>query len=231
MISTLDWDSSFFGIRIGKASISSQDELDRILSLKNDLREKYDLIYVLSEPGLSFPTCEVSFSDTRVVYSALLSVPVSKPSNLHIFEYTSQNVSNELQELALASGVYSRFRLDSKFPPQSYERLYSRWIDQSVKHIMATEVFCYMNDNKTLGFVTLHRKGDTGDIGLLATSKESRRSGIGSTLLKFVRDYAVAKGCASLSVATQERNTAACGLYEKAGFSIMSKTAIRHWWL
>ena len=134
-------------------------------------------------------------------------------------------------KLALVSGEYSRFRLDKRLTDDAYERLYSCWIEQSVKHIIATEIFCYMIDGKPKGLLTLNRQGMKGIIGLVATDPISQGNGIGGALLQYVKNFCAKNGVIELSVTTQLRNKAACHLYEKAGFIMESCTDIWHLWL
>ena len=142
-----------------------------------------------------------------------------------------RDVTDDLLHLALVSGKYSRFKLDRQFPAGSYERLYSRWIEQSVNHAMASEVFCYMVDGVPRGLVTLDNKNGIGCIGLVAIHEDFQKRGIGSVMMRHVVAYSIMSGLEKLSVATQLGNAAACRLYEKIGFEIESIIDVWHWWL
>lgn len=229
MIKRLDWDSDFFGLRIAKAEVATQWEVDSIQEQYVALKNEFDLIYVFAHDSIIIPTGRPLLVDQKVIYTTPISNPCNSDS--HIIEYKQESVSEDLLNLALASGLYSRFRIDTNFPRNSYERLYTRWIEQSVAHKFASEVFCYMIDEVPRGLVTLRRDGIVGDIGLVATDEKYRGRGIGKAMMNQIKDYMFHCGCEKLSVATQLQNKAACNLYESAGFHQESLTNIWHWWL
>ena len=229
MIHRLDWDSDFFGLRIAKVEVTTQNEVDLLQDQYVSLKNEFDLIYVFAQNQILLTAGRPQLVDQKVVYTT--SILGSCNSDSHIVEYIQKTVSEDLLNLALASGLYSRFRIDRYFPKNSYERLYTRWIEQSVAHKIASEVFCYMVDEIPRGLVTLRRDGVTGDIGLVATDEKYRGLGIGKAMMNYVKDYMFYCGCKKLSVATQLHNIAACNLYESAGFHKESLTNIWHWWL
>lgn len=229
VVNFLEWDSTFFGLRIGKAVISTQKELEELSLIRDSLSEMYDLIYIFSNNDIESSIPGSILVDKKVVFSIEIADPSSYDS--HIIEYTDKFVSEDLLKLSLVSGEYSRYKLDKHFPPKSYERLYTRWIEQSVNHSIASEVFCYMVNGSPKGLITLKRDNNYGDIGLVATDSECRGMGIGSAMLQHVKHYLFAKGGNKLNVATQYNNKVACHLYEKAGFTVSSCTNVCHWWL
>lgn len=230
MVKYLEWDSNFFKLRIGKAIIASQQDMNNLIKIQSELSFKYDLIYVFASKGLLSPLTNSSLVDQKTIYKAKIE-PISASLDDNIIKYEKKFVSDDLLNLALLSGEYSRFRLDKKLPNNAYERLYTCWIEQSVKHNIATEIFCYMVDDKPKGFLTLNRNDSKGIIGLVATDSNTRGRGIGSALLCYVKNYCFQSNIKELSVATQLHNKAACHLYEKAGFVMTSCTDIWHWWL
>lgn len=229
IVDFLEWDSSFFGLRIGKAIVSTQEEVEELSCMRDRLCEMYDLIYIFTNNYFTDPIPGSILVDRKVVYS--MEVAELSSFDCHIEEYEDPFVSEDLLKLALASGEYSRYKLDNHFPPNSYERLYTRWIEQSVNHSIANEVFCYMVNGSPKGLITLKREDNCGDIGLVATDSECRGMGIGSAMLQHVQHYLFTKGGRKLNVATQYDNKAACHIYEKAGFTVNSCTNVWHWWL
>ena len=228
MIEYLKWDSDFFGLKIGKCSLTTQSEMDELFSQRESIRTDYDLVYLFSENNLQGETEGCHLVDQKVIYT---TEPSAGPSNTHMMEYPTNNVSTALLSLALASGAYSRFRLDSNLPKGSYERLYQRWIELSVTHEIATEVFCYMIDGEPKGMVTLKRGTTDATIGLVAIDSQYRGQGIGVSMLQYVKNYCWEQNIKKLTVATQKQNLPACHMYEKAGFIVQSCTNIWHWWL
>lgn len=228
MVEHLKWDSDFFGLRIGKCCLNTQSEMNELFSQRKKIRTDYDLVYLFSENDLQGETECCHLVDQKVIYA---TKPSAGSSNAHIMEYPTDYVSTALLSLALASGAYSRFKLDDNLPEGSYERLYQRWIELSVAHEIATEVFCFMMDGEPKGMVTLKRETTDATIGLVATDPQYRGKGIGMSMLEYVKNYCWEQNIKKLTVATQKQNLPACSLYEKAGFTVESCTNIWHWWL
>lgn len=229
-VERLAWDSDFFGLRIGRIFVSSEEEGMSLASQRRNLEEDYDLLYVFTSHGMQFSDDEAKLVDEKVVYSLSKVVPSKANPSVEIWD-VNKGVTDELLHLALVSGKYSRFKLDESLPSGSYERMYSRWIEQSVNHAIATEVFCYMVNNIPRGLVTLDRKNGVGTIGLVAVHEEFQGQGIASALIQHVIQYAQEGKCIKLSVATQHDNIPACRLYEKNGFEVKSVTDVWHWWI
>lgn len=230
MIERLGWDSSFFGLRIGRAFVSSKEEVEALAAQINLVKENYDLVYVFASHGLTFAASNAKLVDQKVVYE-LPDLSGCAPNSNVILWDSGRGVSEDLLYLAIVSGKYSRYKLDKSFPMGSYERLYSRWIEQSVNHALATEVFCYMEDQTPRGLITLNIDNYAAIIGLVAIHEDYQHQGIGTAMMRHVVHYAQEHCCERLSVATQLDNIPACRLYEKSGFAVESITDVWHWWL
>lgn len=226
----LDWDSEFFGLRIGRTVVSTAEDTIALAGQKEMLKDSYDLIYVFADHGLGFCSSGAKLIDEKVVYALGNTNQAEYNKNVMIWD-GGQGVTKELLHLALVSGKYSRFKLDEGFPAGSYEHLYTRWIEQSVNRTMATEVFCYMIDDTPKGLVTLDRNDDKGTIGLVAIHEDWQNKGVGSSMMRHVMFFAQQHGCEHLFVATQLNNLPACKLYEKNGYKIDSITDVWHWWI
>ena len=227
-IKTLHWDSNFFGLKIAKVDVASPEDSEKLLVRLPLLHKQYDLLYVFSQQKIEAFDEDV-LCDCKVIYLQSVS-----PAGYHpnVWKYARlTTVSKDLLHLALESGEYSRFRLDGKFPRQSYEKLYTRWIEQSVSGNISTDVFCYIKNDNPCGLLTLNIQKNNAVIGLLSTAVQWRGKGIASALLSHVRQYAFDKNVQSLSVATQESNINACRLYEKNGFMKSSATYVYHVWV
>lgn len=229
-VERLTWDSDFFGLRIGRADIRSSEDSCALVHQKESLKAGFDLVYVFGNQGIGFSGEGTTLVDRKMVYTLSECSDVFFDDHVELWD-GNKLVTRALLDLALVSGKYSRFKLDSQFPVGSYERLYSRWIEQSVKRVMATEVFCYLVGDTPKGLVTLDLKEDVGSIGLVAIAEDYQHRGVGTAMMRHVISYAQKHTCKKLSVATQFDNKAACSLYEKVGFKVESMTNVWHWWL
>jgi len=225
----LHWDSDFFGLRIAKAVVASDEDVVSLSRQEGDLRKQCDLIYIFSDLVNEMPFPKARLVDKKAVFS--LTAPGHLGVNPAIKRWDSQITTASLVSLALVSGKYSRFKLDKNLPAGSYERLYTRWMEQSVNGAIATDVFCYMLDGAPRGVVTLDFRDGQGVIGLVAVAEEYQHRGIGKALIRHAISYVHDQQGERLSVATQMDNESACRLYSGCGFSLDSITKIYHWWL
>lgn len=225
----LEWDSDFFGLRIAQAVVFSEKDVIALSQRKRDLHNHFDLIYIFSESVVEIPFDSAYLVDKKAIFSTNhLKEYDSCPA---IVRWESLEEMDSLVSLALVSGKYSRFKVDLRLPAGSFERLYTRWIKQSVNKSMATEVFCYMMGGSPKGLLTLDRRNDPSTIGLVAVDEDCQHQGIGTALMRQAISYVHKHEGQRISVATQLDNLPACQLYSKCGFSLEAVKKIWHWWL
>ena len=229
-IEHLAWDSEFFDLRIGKVIINTLEDWEYVQSIVKSVHGSYDLLYIFSKADNSITIERAKLVDSKIVYSKSLT-NVADSVNTHIREYQQSKPDAELYNLALISGQFSRYKLDPIFPAGSYERLYRKWIENSVNGQMADIVLIYSDGGHKLGTITIQIKDDIGSIGLLAVDVQSQGKGVGSALIQAGESWLKNNGVTSVEVSTQKDNRPACSFYEKCGFSQRSSTDIYHLWL
>lgn len=223
IIEKVIWDSVFFGYPIGKITIKNRDNFEL-----NDFNN-FDLIYIFSENKLKNLTNYLV--DEKVILNLHLTKDYNLVSDNSIYEFKDFSKFPQLLDLAFQSGVYSRFKKDENFVNNEFERLYIKWITNSVVDKKSLVVFIYELDNKILGFVTVDKKSDThASIGLIAVELNSRGQGIGVKLLDQAKNYLLKNGFQKLSLITQGDNIPALKLYQKAGFYIEESSFTYHIW-
>ncbi|MFC7666941.1 GNAT family N-acetyltransferase [Hymenobacter humi] len=133
----------------------------------------------------------------------------------------------------MQAGHQSRYQTDPRFAPDVYERLYTRWIENSVSGQAAREVLVYRSalGAPEAGLVTLRLKNGRVDIGLLAVDAHVRGQAIGARLVAAAQQRARAWGHAGVQVVTQLSNAGACRFYERCGFRAERVENIYHLWL
>jgi GNAT superfamily N-acetyltransferase len=229
MINRLDWDSNFFGVETGKLVVEENQIIDS--ANFND----FDFVYIfsdlnLSEEQLKIKTGKIHLADQKVVYHKFLKESSDISTDIHSFD-KNRLIPEQLYDLAIQSGHYSRFSTDPNISRSSFERLYKIWLERSVSRDIADEVFVYQIDDLVRGFVTLGIKSGRPDIGLVAVNAKHRSLGIGAILLQAAENWALTKKHSNeIQVVTQGENKGACQFYEKNGYSIDSVTYIYHWW-
>ena len=226
MIEKLVWDSDFFGYPVGRLEIGNSDQIQLIPFLEEG--KKYKLIYLISEERLNVQIKNLQLVDVKTRLRKKIRTKFLTLDE-NIGEYTGEQ-DDQLKKLALQSGIYSRFRIDAHFTNNEFEKLYVKWIEDSIKKTIADKVIVYKDDGKCNGFVTIKFKGDFTEIGLIAVDEQSRGNGIAKRLLNHAERIAVSNGFNKIEVVTQFENLPAMSLYKNAGYQIISKKFIYHLW-
>ncbi|OQW93709.1 MAG: hypothetical protein BWK79_09745, partial [Beggiatoa sp. IS2] len=150
----------------------------------------------------------------------------------HLEDYLETEPSNELIELSLQSGEYSRYKVDTHFAPTIFRELYITWITKSVKKVLARAVMIYRNDEQNIaGMMTLEEKKNNGSIGLIAVDSQYRQQSIGKKLILTALDRFQSWQLSKAQVVTQKANQNACRLYEQCGFRLTTSENVYHFWL
>lgn len=222
MIERLEWDSNFFNLKIGKVTIDNLEDLAQY-EMNN-----FDLIYVFSNS----PNLSLNLVDQKIVYEIDLVTLQNDIEDKEILFYDAKKDNyNDLLDLTLQSGVYSRFKLDPNFRNNEYEKLYKTWIDKSISRELASDIIISKIVSKVVGFTTLAKKSnDLADISLVAVDSNYRGQGIAKKLIHNTLLTAKEREYKKVQVVTQLINEPANNLYIKSGFKRKSLTYIYHIW-
>jgi len=232
-VEELKWDSDFFGYKVGKLDLQNSIDFDF-----NFLTEPYRLIYSFINPINSEASKKLieiggKFLDRKTEYKLNLSeseVKKIKNENLN-FKFLSENdLNEELVSLSYEAGKNSRFKLDSNFVNNEFEKLYDVWLKKSLNKEIAFETIGMYQFEKLIGFITLSKKYDGANIGLISVHPEYQNKGIGSDLLNYCFDYLKNKNYDFLYVTTQGLSEQATNFYERNGFKLLNQTDIYHIW-
>ena len=229
-IRKLKWDSEFFCLQIGRVDLQTLDDAVDLALMHYDLKYQYDLLYVFSKDCLSFDAIGAELVDEKVLYCKPCE-PREQYNDISFYKH--EVPSDDLYRLALVSGGYSRFKLDERLPKGSYERLYTRWIENACpKDGLNKQILTFFDDqNVAKGMITIDYQDELGHIGLVAVEPDCQHQGIGGKIMSTLDGYLYGLGVKTLEVPTQKANKDACRWYEKNGFKVKSVTPIYHWWL
>ena len=221
----LDWDSDFFGVKVARITepVLTSEELTSILA---ELKHKrVELVYW---PSRNECDCDemkrlcghlVDNKTTFVIdfrrldWDALISTDIVEP-------YSQSMPITDMEDLAVQSGEYSRFAVDPRFPRETFVALYQTWIDRSLRKEIASEVLVIREASRIVGMVTIGEKDGRGDIGLIAVETKCWGKKYGEKLVRAAQRWFVKNGYLFGQVVTQGKNTPACNLYKKCGYSI-----------
>lgn len=228
----LEWDSSFFSMKIASISIWEWDADFLSRSLDEYKKEGIDLVYLFVYEETDKVDTVLSGYHSRLVDCKRVYVCENvekRRLDSNVFQYRGN--ASALYDLGIQAGINSRYKIDPDFPKIEFERLYKTWIDESIKGNMADYVFVYKNNSGfPVGLITLKKKKNCISIGLVASDQSFRRRGIGTALMDSAK-YSAYVERLSLEVVTQAHNLAACSFYEKEAFIQKSQFAVYHIWL
>lgn len=234
MIQALEWDSNFFGIKVGKLDLTTLSGDDMLRGVSEINKSDCKLIYVFAAHD------EAKIKETLLKSGGILrDEKVTFSMDVRGFKHQlssfvrsckGEQMSSEFEYLAFEAGRYSRFRADEQIPRKKFEELYSLWMVNSLNGSFAKEVFIWEEDKAKLGMVSLGVKNNEGWIGLIAVSELHRGKAIGKYLIHQVIDYCQKQGIKILNVQTQLENRGSCAFYEKVGFKISNIEDVYHIW-
>ena len=231
IISHLEWDSEFFGKRVGSLSFATGKSLDGLL--QNASKQGYKLLYVYSHSAIQ-QSLSSSFSLLDVGGQILFTKSIPRKTYLNIAshseitEYMEKDFTPELLHIAFLSGHLSRFRIDPMIPTNSFERLYEIWLRNTLNRQPNAGIFTYTAEGKLAGLISAEWDQLKCTIGLLAVLPTHEGLGMGSKLLKHIELLCVAKGIGRIEVKTQLSNAKARSLYLKNFFKEHNRSFLYH---
>lgn len=217
-IEKLDWDSSFFGIEVGKCVLKGP-----FSEVQTDLNKgDFDLVYIFS--SATVVGLEQLFHSERIRYIKNTSKENAEPNDrIQI----APNNSLRIKKMVSRAGSFSRFNLDLKFPPDTTEKLYSVWLQKCFLD-NDKECLVYTKGTELLGVICI-QFGEVGDILLLAVSPKHLSKGIGTQLMNEANRRFYSKRIEKMRVQTQVLNTQATRFYTHLGFKTDEQWHIYHW--
>lgn len=235
----LDWDSEFFGFGVAKIIPSTLDA-DRLSEILEDLRrQNVSLVYWASDSDSRESQIAGNSAGGLLVDRKITYVLDLETLDKHSFgqagiveAYAAPTASEKLEDLAIQSGAYSRFRADPRIPSEQFEELYRIWIRRSVTGEIANAVLVINGESDTVcGMITLGERRGRGDIGLVAVETSSRGRGYGRLLVEAALHFFSSQGYRHSQVVTQADNEPACRLYEAVGYRVETRENLFHFWL
>jgi GNAT superfamily N-acetyltransferase len=234
MTRLLEWDSEFFGFKTGKLDALNLSKDELVTQLKKIKSSGFRLIYLFAPHDDSSLKKEIlrvggKLADEKVTFSMNIS-GFDPLSTGFIHSCKGVEMDNDLESLALESGIYSRFKTDNLIPENKFEDLYQTWMGNSLNGKFAKDVFTFEEDGKKIGMVSIDIRNNEGWIGLIAVDQKFRGRSVGKFLIHAVIRFCQDNQLTILNVQTQLANKESCTFYEKVGFKIRNIEDIYHLW-
>jgi len=227
------FDSEVFERKIGRIAearaSSTADHMLLLRSLAEEAKAK-DFSQLLrrtggAERGEAWALERVGFElmDIGVTFGRRLGGIISPPVRDDIIV----RVATEADIAAIVNGMMhlpwgSRYESDPTYTPEQVQHLRTRWLWNSYRG-RAAAVLMGEIEGQAAGFVTcvLDESAGIGDIDLVGTLPPFRSRGAASHLVAHALSWFSSR-CRFVTVRTQATNTAAAGVYERAGFTLHS---------
>jgi len=228
----LDWDSRFFGVSIARAVPSRVDLLTRDAILDWCRAEGVDCLYFLADEDADTMRVLEDAAFSRVDDRVTLELQPIKPASSPHADTRAARQSDigALRNIAAVSHHDTRFYNDRHFDRGRCDELYRVWIERSCQG-WADHVVVVERDGNAVGYLTVHlREPHTASIGLAGVDRAYRRQGIGERLLDGALAWISGQSVRRVRIATQGRNVASHGFFQKAGFRPTGRAIWYHRW-
>jgi dTDP-4-amino-4,6-dideoxy-D-galactose acyltransferase len=186
-INRLDWDSDFFGKRIGRVLLENQTHFDT-RSFIVEAKQNFDLVYIYSNKNmLSHETIRLANLDL-VDIMITMSMPFDKITNInkeYNFKNTlTQNEIIECYDIAEKTSVVSRFYNEQLIGPEKTKMLYRKWIDNGLNKTFSDGLFLIKEKDTTIGIhlIKVDKENKVGYFTLTGVNPNYKRLGIGRKL-------------------------------------------------
>ena len=229
----LEWDSAFFGLRIGgvRGDRVTPVEAARAVAWaqEHEIGCLYALIDAQHTPSIrALEQHNFILADVRLTLDR--EVDADDADSEHPVRSAEPADREPLLALARISHRHTRFAEDPRFDPSRSVELYATWISNAFEEPDAL-VLVPQRHERGSGYLTLHRTSEPeARIGLLAIADALQGGGLGEALVAEGLRRLERRGARRLSVVTQGRSSAAVRFYEKCGFKARSCQLWYHRW-
>lgn len=229
----LEWDSRFFGKRIGRvrSSCLTAAESKGIIEWGRD--QHLDCLYYLADgakPGAAMEAEKYGFQymDMRVTLNRDLTRGFPERANTEI-RLAREGDLVQLKKMTHENHTISRFFADPHFDPQRSAQMYEIWIENDLRRTNG-QLWVRTIQDQAVAYTSVTLQGETAEIGLVGVDSAHRRKGYGAELILWTLQQLSREGVKSVDVVTQGSNIAAQILYQKCGFLTKSIDLWYHKW-
>ncbi len=237
----LEWDSQFFGKRIGSlhGNTMTAERMEQALQWSSELALDCAYFLVNTDDPETIRIAERNgfyFQSVRTVVERSLSnldpviLPPMDGLTLRVGRADDLDL---LRPVARHAYHWTRFAIDPCFPDDKCAEMYDVWLTKSVNHEMADEVVVAEYEGKAVGFVTCRLAKDSsaeGTLQLIGVAEENRGFKIGQRVVVEAMVWLAKQGMTHASLATQGHNVPVIRFYERLDFTTRSIQFWYHKW-
>lgn len=234
----LDWDSTFFGIPVGRVTTDRLTACDVPRILEWCWEHRLRCLYFLCKPNDDESVQLAELNQFHLVDIRLelewrsvgkIEAELSDLKTDAVRPYRLDDKS-DLVKIADTAFSATRFYHDHNFTLEQAAALYREWLIKSCDGL-ADFVLVAPRTDGVGGFITCHIDSlQRGRIGLLGVRSDLQGCGIGRLLVNAAQTYFVKHNINQVQVVTQGRNLDAQRLYQKCGFRSYACNLWYHKW-
>jgi dTDP-4-amino-4,6-dideoxy-D-galactose acyltransferase len=226
----LDWDSAFFRRRIARVTPNRLTAEQADAALAWCAEQNIDCLYFLADSDHADTVRAVeargfALVDVRLVLEHRGVSPMLPPG----IRPSRPDDVPALKAMARVNHRDSRFYYDGHFPAADCDALYAVWIERSCAGY-ADAVLVAERNGQRAGYVSCHRSGTGGQIGLLGVGEAWQGQRLGPALIDAALHWFGERGIETVQVVTQGRNLRAQRAYQRCGFVSAEMQLWYHRW-
>ena len=241
-ISVLEWDSNFFGQKMGKIGFDPTDEANCFSetawrqTIETARKQQFQFLFCefdAAQKRLAHILCNIGGSLGDVLLTLECDLREVEPRQLPVSRVAPATPDDlpGIIEIARDSFEQSRFFHDPRFDRIKVSQIYPQWVRDSFEK---TENFFIIKEQfavRAFISVAVDRAASVLTIRLLAVDHAMQGKGMGQELIDWVIGYAGNEQIRRIEVGTQVGNYPAIRLYEKNRFRMAGAKYRFHIWL
>ncbi len=233
----LEWDSAFFGWRIGRSTLTRLSEAQWLLAERWCAEHRIDCLYLLIEAD-SIETVAAAqargfrFVDLRATLARRVPEEPDERTEATACRIRPWSPADlrALKDLASVNHRDGRFYADDHFARSRCNALYATWIENSC-HGYADAVFVAELEGTAQGYLSCHvSAAGEGRIGLVGVSDRARGRHLGTDMMQHALGWFAARKVQRVTVVTRGGKSEAIRFYERSGFVTNSLQLWFHGW-
>ena len=192
----LEWDTAFFKFPVARITTEdiSEHDVSKIFPLLQ--KNKVKLVY------WSFNIKKQQLDSIAKNYNGFLTGQkvqfvknldqkekrmITLSPMIQLRQYHEKIIHDDLIDLIIQGGIYSRFFTDPKITRQQYENLHRQWITNSIQE---NALFILEKKKKIIGFISLNEKMKRANIDFIVVDDDFRRQGLANVLMHHAHTWA-----------------------------------------
>ncbi len=193
-IENLEWDSHFFGLRIGRLIV--EDDKDFVVeTFLSEAQSSFDLIYVFAFRKMLKPTLvlksRLNLVDIMLTMSKSFYAPNIKTSEFEFRQSLSPAELADCYEIAEQTSEVARFNDEPLIGRERTKAMYRKWIDNALNQSFSDGIFIHKINKKIAGIhlIKTDSESKTAYFTLTGVNKTHIGKGIGKILWEYSYCY------------------------------------------